>query len=109
MRAVPQALSGNMGIEYLALSNFETSDEIWSLLFRSLSYHPRVKSLSISYRTSSSAASKTTRMQAVLEMLRRNTVVQAIDLADRFVDVEVYQNSILPRLEMNRTCFEEQR
>jgi hypothetical protein len=45
-------------------------------------------------------------MQAILEMLRHNTVVQTIDLADAYTDVEVYLNAILPRLDMNRSYFE---
>jgi hypothetical protein len=111
MPALARALPGNMGIEHLAFRNFEVTDEIWCLLFRSLSRHPRVKSLSLQYESSGplSAASKTARMQAVLEMLRHNTVVHTIDLAGHFMDVEVYLNAILPRLEMNRSYFEVQR
>jgi hypothetical protein len=116
MRALAQALPGNMGIEHLAFSHFEVSDEVWSLIFRSLSRHPRVESLFIPYATSIlnpprnfSAASKTARMQAVLEMLRHNTVVHIIDFTDQFIDVEAYLNVILPRLEMNRSGFEVQR
>jgi hypothetical protein len=36
-------------------------------------------------------------------------VVRIIELPAAVRDEEVYQNSILPRLEMNRTCFEVQR
>jgi hypothetical protein len=42
-------------------------------------------------------------------MLYSNTMVHTIELPDAYTDEEVYQNSILPRLEMNRTCFEVQR
>jgi hypothetical protein len=114
IRSLAQALPGNMGIEHLTLRKFRTSDEIWNLFFRSMSRHPRLEYLTIPnsryYRPQIlSAASKTARMHAVLQMLRYNTVVQTIDLADHFRDVEVYLNSILPRLEMNQTYFEVQR
>jgi hypothetical protein len=42
-------------------------------------------------------------------MLYGNTMVHTLELPDAYTDEEVYQNSILPRLEMNRTCFEVQR
>jgi hypothetical protein len=34
---------------------------------------------------------------------------ECTDLADNYIDVEAYLNVILPRLEMNRSCFEVQR
>jgi hypothetical protein len=56
-----------------------------------------------------SAGSKAARMNAIVQMLQINTVVHTIELPDAFSDEEVYQNSILPRLEMNRSLFEVQR
>jgi hypothetical protein len=111
MRALAQALPGNMGIEHLAFGHFDVSNETWSLFFRSLSRHPRVVSLSFHHKSSGplSAASKTARIQAVLEMLRHNTVVHTIVMANSFRREAVYQDYILPHLEMNRSCFEVQR
>jgi hypothetical protein len=48
-------------------------------------------------------------MNAILQMLQHNTVVQTITLPDQLRDEAVYQNSILPRLEMNRSYCEVQR
>jgi hypothetical protein len=48
-------------------------------------------------------------MHDVLQMLQYNTVVQQINLSDNLKDDEIYENSIVPRLEMNRSRFEEQR
>jgi hypothetical protein len=48
-------------------------------------------------------------MDAILQMLQLNTVVQTIELPGEIRLEAVYQNFILPRLEMNRTCFEVQR
>jgi hypothetical protein len=48
-------------------------------------------------------------MNAIIQMLHLNTVIHTIELPDALYTEEVYLNSILPRLEMNRTCFEVQR
>jgi hypothetical protein len=48
-------------------------------------------------------------MHTILRMLRLNTVVHTIEVPRAFRDAAMYQNSILPRLEMNRSCFEVQR
>jgi hypothetical protein len=87
MSSLLRALPGNMGVEHLA---FE---------------HQSIHMCDLSY----SAESKSTLMNAIIQMLQHNTVVQTIALPDEFNNEEVYQNSILPRLEMNRTCFEVQR
>jgi hypothetical protein len=111
MRALAQSLSGNMGIEHISLNYIDISDDIWSLLFRSLSAHPRVNFLSIRnpFLYQFSAEAKTKRMKPILQMLYSNKVVHTIELPDAYNDEEVYQRSILPRLEMNRTCFDVQR
>jgi hypothetical protein len=112
--SLAQALPGNTGIEHLRLVYDEMSDDVWSLLFRSISRHPRVEFLSLAPNCRPrphplSAASKTARMKAILQMLQHNTVLRTIDLTYDLRDEAVYQNSILPRLEMNRSCFEVQR
>jgi hypothetical protein len=56
-----------------------------------------------------SAASKASIMIAVLRLVQCNTVVHTIELPDDAKDEEFFQNSIVPRLEMNRSCFEDQR
>jgi hypothetical protein len=73
-----QALPGNTGIEHLIFSSIEMSDETWSLLFRSLSTHPRIKLLFVrnkwmASQTSLSAESKSIWMNAILRMLHLNT------------------------------------
>jgi hypothetical protein len=55
------------------------------------------------------AASKTRFMNEVLRLAQCNTVVHTIDLPDDAKDEEFFQNSIVPRLEMNRNCFADQR
>jgi hypothetical protein len=106
-----QALPGNMGIEDLTLHDVKLTDKNWCLLLHSLSPHPRIEC--VTYKDFStpplSAASKIARMKAVLQFLRHNTVVHTLDILDGFVNEEVYQNFIRPRLEMNRNYFEVQR
>jgi hypothetical protein len=110
--ALIRALATNQGIEELTLKEFYMNEETCRLLFRSLSTHPRIKFLTI--RTSSilgstySAEAQRIMLNAILRMLHRNTVVYTIYLPD-INDEEFYQNFILPRLEMNRSCFEVQR
>jgi hypothetical protein len=104
--SLAHALPGNMGIEHLAIRSLKMSDETCRLLFRSLTMHPRIHFLSIQ---SYSVESESTMMKAILQMLHLNTVVQRIELPGAFNNEEVYLNSILPRLEMNRSCFEVQR
>jgi hypothetical protein len=118
MRSMLQALPSSTGIEKLTMVNVgvKLSDEIWSLLFRSLSTHPRIEHVSFDEQFDllgeKATESKIPRMNAILQMLQQNTVVHTIDISmpyDSFAYEEVYQNSILPRLEMNRNCFEVQR
>jgi hypothetical protein len=89
------------------------SNEIWSLLFNSLSTHPRIKVLYLTARQADHmilrAESKTTWMNAIIQMLRQNTVIHTIESPDYFNNEGLYQNFILPRLEMNRNSFEVQR
>jgi hypothetical protein len=46
---------------------------------------------------------------AVLRLAHCNTVVHSIDLPNNVKDEALFQNFILPRLEMNRCCFDDQR
>jgi hypothetical protein len=110
MHSLLQALPGNVGLENLIILDSGMSDETWILLFRSLSTHPRITSLSTpSNMRRLTQESKTAVMNAILQMLRHNTVVHTINVPSAFNNQALYQNAILPRLKMNRNCFEEQR
>jgi hypothetical protein len=102
-----QALSGNQGIENLRVLSL--SAYTWSVLLRSLWAHPRIQSMSLGFFSSLSAASKTCFMNGVLQLVQCNTVVHTIDLPAHAKDEEFFQNSIVPRLEMNRHFFQDQR
>jgi hypothetical protein len=112
IHSLARALPTNHGVVQLSLEGLEMTDETWSLLFRSLSTHPRIKHVCFrddGNHTNLSAESKTTRMNAILQMIHLNTVVHTIELPEAYETEELYQNSIIPRLEMNRSCFEVQR
>jgi hypothetical protein len=109
IRSLAQALPGNMGIELLTLCAFSFSIETWSLLVSSLTTHPRIKLFSLGSICGASAESKSTMMNAIIQMLYLNTVMHTIEIPDHLRDEAMYQSSILPRLEMNRSCFEVQR
>jgi hypothetical protein len=110
------ALSGKNSVKKLVIAGTtgeadrRSSEETWSLFFRSLSTHPLIEVVSLIIPwTHLSATLKTKRVHAILQMLRLNTVVHTIILANSFRREALYQNSILPRLEINRSCFEVQR
>jgi hypothetical protein len=107
--SLARALPGNQGIENLRVSLL--GEETWSLLLRSLWPHPRIQSVCLYFHPARlvSAASKTSMMNAVLRLAQCNTVVHTIELSDNAKDEEFFQSFILPRLEMNRSCFEDQR
>ncbi len=107
IRSLPEALAGNQGIENLHVNL--RGYKIWSLLLRSLWAHPRIQSVSLTSDYDLSGVSKTSMMNAVLRLVQCNTVVHTIDLPDNAKDEEFFQNFILPRLQMNRNCFEDQR
>jgi hypothetical protein len=107
IRSLARALTSNQGIENLCVS---LSDETSSLLLRSLWAHPRIQTVSLSFFYWLSAASKTSMMNAVLRLAQCNTGVHTINLQpDDAKDQEFFQNSIVPRLEMNRNSFGDQR
>jgi hypothetical protein len=80
------------------------TDEAWSLPRIKLVFLPGIRN-----HTSLSAEAKATRMNVILQMLHPNTLVHTIELLNVFNDEAAYHHSILPRLEMNRSCFEVQR
>jgi hypothetical protein len=107
-RSLARALTGNQGIEALHVV-LSPRDGTWSLLLRSLWAHPRIQSVTLWFVSSLSALSKTIMMYEVRRLAHCNTVVHTINLPDHAKDEEFFQNSIVPRLEMNRNCFQDQR
>jgi hypothetical protein len=111
IRSLAWALQDNLGIEHLCLNDPDFGEATWSLFFGLLATHPRIKLLTLreGWTPNLSAESKRSVMNAILQMLRLNTVVHTIELPDQINNEAMYQNAILPRLQMNRTSFEVQR
>jgi hypothetical protein len=107
IRSLALALPGNLGIEKLSVSSL--NHETWCLLLRSLWAHPRILSLSLCMDSMWVDPPKSIIMNAVLRFVQCNTVVRTINLPNAAKDEEFFQDFIVPRLEMNRTFFEEQR
>jgi hypothetical protein len=108
MRDLAEVLPGNLGIVILRVV-LSPRDGDWDRLLHSLWAHPRIQSLTLRFAPSLLASSKFYMMYEVLQLAQCNTVVHTIDLPDHAKDDEFYQNFIVPRLEMNRNCFEDQR
>jgi hypothetical protein len=111
-RSLAQALPGNKGILNQRLSwsmDLLMTNELWSFFFRSLWTHPRIESLSLIDDESQcwlSDESKTTRLHALLQMVRCNSVVRTIYLPDTR-DLSEFDST--STREMNRSFFDEQR
>jgi hypothetical protein len=110
IRFLARALAGNLGIQHLSVP---LNEETYDLLLRSLWAHPRIQSVSFDVFPAMSAPSKTGFKNALLRLAQCNTVVHTIDLPHQMTNdqesQEFFQNAIVPRLEMNRSCFEDQR
>jgi hypothetical protein len=107
LRSLARALPGNLAIENLSVTLH--CSETASLLLCSFWAHSRIQSVRLSFFPCLAAAANASTMNAVLRLAQRNTVVHTIDLPDYYQAEEIYENSIVPRLEMNRSRFEEQR
>jgi hypothetical protein len=108
MRDLAQVLPGNLGMENLRVV-MSPRDSSWSRLLRYLWAHPRIQSVSLCFAPSLSTASKIGMVNEILQLAQCNTVVHKNEVPDHAKDEEFFQNSILPRLEMNRYGFEDQR
>jgi hypothetical protein len=104
---VAQALAENEGLETLYLAGGVcVDDETWKTLFRSIRNHPQLEILGLvrtgGLASTLSAKSKTTRMQAIVDMLQSpNRVIRRITLSEDEQDGHTYQESILPHLQAN--------
>jgi hypothetical protein len=81
------------------------SDETWSAICDSLKTHPTLEVLDLRVyfmNTTTAPAVITSRMQALLNMLKVNTSIYTLHLHDRYAEHELYRESIVPYLATNR-------
>jgi hypothetical protein len=98
------ALKENEGLVTLDLAGRPIMEESWCIILKSIQSHPSLHVLDLHLTPSSrrmSAATKTKRMLAIVEMLQVNTVILTIHMLLHECDKQVLQDSINPRLQLN--------
>jgi hypothetical protein len=103
--AYTRALSENLGLGVLNLSNCLLSDETWGVVCDSLKTHPTLKILDLSATLMNSTAEHpviNSRIQALLDMLKVNTSIRFVCLDQCLNSTNFYRESIAPHLETNR-------
>jgi hypothetical protein len=100
--AIADGLRENEGLVYLELiHDFTISDETWDAVCDSLKTHPTLEVLD--FRTTKiTPALLKSRMQALLDMMKRNISIHTIHLGSRlFREHKLYRGSVIPYLETN--------
>jgi hypothetical protein len=105
--AIAGALKENKGLVELELSTgcFTENDETWGAICDSLKTHPTLEILNLrSAVTDATRAPKviTSRIQALLGMMKINLSTHTIRLFDLYSKHELFQGSVIPYLETNR-------
>ncbi len=104
--AIASALRDNKGHVQLNLRNRHRglSDEMWGAVCDSLKTHPTLKVLHLImvYTPSTIAAVITSRIEALLDMMKRNMSLHTIHLNDHYLDHELFQGSVIPYLATNK-------
>jgi hypothetical protein len=101
--ALYQALTENEGITSLRLGFNLIADESWTALWRSISYHPKIEGISLRLICSDcSHGQKTLRTQAIVDVLRINTLLLRIYLNREEFDKVILKDDVYPRLKANR-------
>jgi hypothetical protein len=107
LHAIAIALKENKGLVDLDLSHgFRISDETWDAVCDSLQTHPTLQVLMHLRATYNDhelpPAVITSRIQALVDMLKVNTSIHTIHVSDRYIDHELFRGSVIPYLETNR-------
>jgi hypothetical protein len=102
--AIADALRENKGLIELELSNdIGISDETWDAVCDSLKTHPTLEVLYLWPNDATTApAVITSRIQALLDMMKMNTSIQTIYLDSRYSQHELFRGSVFPYLQTNR-------
>ena len=106
-----EALPENIGLELLDLNGMDISDDDWCALCAALATHPTLETLEHECADKAiemSNESMARRMNAVAGMLRSNTILRDFTPLEEMHDEQIYEDLVVPRLEMNRTFFEVQ-
>jgi hypothetical protein len=103
--AIASVLQDNKGLVDLNLSSCQVSDETWNAICDSLETHATLEVLDLRVyftNTTTAPAVITSRMQALLNMLKVKTSIHTLHLLDCYSENELYQESIAPYIATNR-------
>jgi hypothetical protein len=106
--AIAGSLRENNGLVELDLScGFRLCDETWGAICDSLKTHPTLEVLNLCAICDSRDATMapevlTSRVQALLHMMKINLSIHTIHLGPRYRKHEIYRKSVFPHLETNR-------
>jgi hypothetical protein len=104
--AIADALKESKGLVDLDLSSsfFREDDESWGAICDSPKTHPTLEVLNLSSKVTNATKSPaviTSRMQALLDLVKMNPTIHTIRLRNRKSEHEPFQGSVLPYLETN--------
>jgi hypothetical protein len=103
--AIAAALRENQGLVTFELGsdNFIMNDETWGAVCDSLKSHPTLEVLDLIHGEHTMAPDViTSRMQALLDMIKVNTSIHTLRVHYSYREHEMYQRSVIPYLETNR-------
>mgnify|MGYP000173012148 CR=1 FL=1 len=104
--AIASALRDNKGLVELNLSNRyrRLSDEMWGAICDSLKAHPTLEVLNLImvYTPPTIPAVITSRIQSLLDMMKRNMSLHTIHLPDHYLDHALFRESVIPYLATNK-------
>jgi hypothetical protein len=103
--AIADAVKENKGLVDLMFDCFSWNDETWAAICTSLDTHPTLEVLNFLEmfdHTSITLAVITSRIQALLNMLKVNTSIHTIRLDNRYSQHELFRGSVIPYLVTNR-------
>jgi hypothetical protein len=105
--AIASALRENKGLIKLDLSDgcFRENDETWDAICDPLEIHPTLEILNLrSIETDATMAPAviTSRIQALLDIVKMNMSIHKIHLCRRYREHELFRGSVIPYLETNR-------
>jgi hypothetical protein len=105
--AIADALRENKGLVDLDLRfNLRISGNTWDALCDSLKTHPTLQVLRLreirAFEDTLTQTGINSRIQALFDMLKVNTSIHTIPLANRYSEHELFRGSVIPYLETNR-------
>jgi len=108
------ALAKNRSLDGLKFDGGEINDTAWRALCRALKAHPTLRVLHFGesiYRIEVPYCYPESRSHALARLMRSNTVLRSIQVHPSIYDYNrhIFEKLVVPRVEMNRSFFAEQR